>query len=192
MVLTAVVAVAVVVVVVVGSLGADVFHLEAVAALGAALERALAGHLFLRINTHPRRNSSNTYREPDDGVGVGRETGAAGVLLVTERTDNDRVVDRAWTMASTFSPCDWQFDITERQCSSRSKFPSNCRSLTQARSVQRLHVENIDTLDLSENLKTLKTGRLLKVGGDGAGGRARGQEVCLGVDLCIARRRTRN
>lgn len=72
--------VAVVAMVVVVALGrADVVHLVDGAALGAALDGAVAG-----------------AGEPDDDVGVGRVTGAAKVLLVTEGLDGDRVVDGAW------------------------------------------------------------------------------------------------
>lgn len=46
---------------------------------------------------------------------------------------------------------------------------------------QRLHVEDVDTLHLSQDLETLKTGGLLEVGGDGADGGTFGLEVGLVV-----------
>lgn len=63
---------------VVALLGTDVFHLVDGAALGAALDGAVAG-----------------AGQPDDDVGVGWVAGAAEVLLVTEGLDGDGVVDRA-------------------------------------------------------------------------------------------------
>jgi hypothetical protein len=57
-------------------LRAHVFHLVYAAALGAALDGAVAGH-----------------DEPCDDVGVGGAARAAGVLLVAERLDDDGVVE---------------------------------------------------------------------------------------------------
>jgi hypothetical protein len=56
-------------------------------------------------------------------------------------------------------------------------------SRTETAGVQWPHVEDIDTLHLSENFETLKTGRLLGIGGNGTGLRTRGQKVRLGLDL---------
>ena len=76
------VTVAVIVAVAVGVLlGANVLHLIDAAALGASLDGALTGHA-----------------QPDDGVGVSRAAGAAGVLLVTGRADEDGVVQGAYVM----------------------------------------------------------------------------------------------
>lgn len=72
-----VVAVAVVVAVTI-VLGTNVLHLVNGTALGAALDGAVAGG-----------------GEPDDNVGVGRVTGAAKVLLVTEGLDGDGVLKRS-------------------------------------------------------------------------------------------------
>jgi hypothetical protein len=52
-------------------------------------------------------------------------------------------------------------------------------SRTETAGVQWPHVEDIDTLHLSENFETLKTGRLLGIGGNGTGLRTRGQKVRL-------------
>jgi hypothetical protein len=57
---------------------ANVVHLVDGAALRAALDGAVAGG-----------------SEPDDNVGIGGVTGAAKVLLVTERLDGDGVVKRS-------------------------------------------------------------------------------------------------
>lgn len=65
-------------VLVVGLRRANVLQLVDRAALGAALNRAVAGG-----------------GEPDDVVGVGRAAGATDVLLVTEALDDDRVVESA-------------------------------------------------------------------------------------------------
>lgn len=58
---------------------ANVLHLVDGAALGAALDGAVAGS-----------------GEPDDNVGVGRVASAAEVLLVTEGFDGNGVLDGAW------------------------------------------------------------------------------------------------
>lgn len=57
---------------------ADVLHLVDGAAFGAALDGAVAGG-----------------GEPDDDVRVGRVAGAAEVLLVTERLDDDGILESA-------------------------------------------------------------------------------------------------
>lgn len=56
------------------------------------------------------------------------------------------------------------------------------------RGVQRPHVEDVDALHLSEDLKTLDTGGLLHVGGDGTGGGTGTAEVVEGLDVCEERR----
>jgi len=57
--------------------------------------------------------------------------------------------------------------------------------LTEARGVERAHVEDVDALHLAENLETLETGGLLDVGGDGAGAGAGADQVILRLDLCL-------
>lgn len=54
----------------------------------------------------------------------------------------------------------------------------------QAAGVEGRHVENIDALHLTENLKTLETSGLLEIGGDGTGLGTRTVEVVLALDLC--------
>lgn len=49
--------------------------------------------------------------------------------------------------------------------------------------VQRLHIENIYTFDLSENFETLKTSRLFVVCRNGARRGAGGEKVLLGLNL---------
>lgn len=58
---------------------ADVLHAVDAAALGAAFDGAVAGHI-----------------EPDCDVAVGRVAGAAGELLVAGRVDDDGVVEGAF------------------------------------------------------------------------------------------------
>lgn len=53
-----------------------------------------------------------------------------------------------------------------------------------AAGVQRPHVEDVNTLHLSENLETLDTGGLLEIGGDGTGSGTRTAEVIYGLDVC--------
>jgi hypothetical protein len=59
--------------------------------------------------------------------------------------------------------------------------------LTEARRIERPHVEDIHALHLSENLKTLETSGLLEVGGDAPGSGAGRQEIGLDLDLYPAR-----
>jgi hypothetical protein len=54
---------------------------------------------------------------------------------------------------------------------------------TEAAGVQRPHVEDVDSLHLSEDLETLKTGGLLGIGRNGTGLRTRGEKVGLVLDL---------
>ena len=57
-------------------------------------------------------------------------------------------------------------------------------SLTNATSVQRPHVENVNALHLAHNLQTLETGGLLEIGGDGTRLRAADEEVLFTRDVC--------
>lgn len=56
--------------------------------------------------------------------------------------------------------------------------------LTPPAGIQRPHVENIHALHLPQNLETLETSSLLKVGGDCSGGCPRTDKICLRLDLC--------
>lgn len=93
--------VAVVVVVAVAIVGrSDVLHLINATALGASLNRSRARHLkqvahdVSLLNTRWAEGGGwQTYTEPDDNVGVGGGAGAANVLLITRRLDNDGVVE---------------------------------------------------------------------------------------------------
>jgi hypothetical protein len=55
---------------------------------------------------------------------------------------------------------------------------------TEAAGVQWSHIEDIDTLHLSEDFETLKTSGLLGIGGDGTGLRTGGKKVGVALDLC--------
>jgi hypothetical protein len=90
-----------------------------------------------------------TYCQPDGDVRIGREAGAAGVLLVSERLDHDWVV--------------------------KSALPAG---------IQRLHVEDINTLHLAQDFQALQSGSLIEIGRDGANGRSGRKEVGVGLDLC--------
>lgn len=112
---------AVVVVVGVVVLGPNVLHLVDITALGAALNRALAGHLRtgmecvsgLSAGLAWWRGVVTTDREPDDVVGVGRETSAASVLLRARGADHDGVFERAWRQsAQTFLPAGYPAALT--------------------------------------------------------------------------------
>lgn len=104
--LVVVVAISVVVVVVVVWVisWADVLHLEDVAALWAALNWAIAGHLPMLLDTITRcAAAKGTYGEPNSDVGVSWVAGATSVLLVTKRLDNNWVVERAYFPVSNLS-----------------------------------------------------------------------------------------
>lgn len=51
--------------------------------------------------------------------------------------------------------------------------------------IERPHVEDVDTLHLSENLETLETSGLLEVGGNGTGLGTRAEKVVIALDLCM-------
>lgn len=53
------------------------------------------------------------------------------------------------------------------------------------RGIQGPHVEDVDTLHLSEDFQTLDTGGLLEVGGDGTGLSTGPNKVVDGLDVCI-------
>lgn len=57
-------------------------------------------------------------------------------------------------------------------------------SHTEARGIQRPHVEDINALHLAENFETLETGGLLEVGGNSAGGGTGAPQVINVLDLC--------
>ena len=52
-------------------------------------------------------------------------------------------------------------------------------------SIQRLHIKNIDSLHLSQDFKSLETGRLVKVGGDGSGDCTGTDEIGFALDFCM-------
>lgn len=58
------------------------------------------------------------------------------------------------------------------------------RQRTLPAGIKRLHVEDVDTLHLSEDFKTLETGGLLDIGGDGALLGSGGEKVVVALDLC--------
>lgn len=90
-------------------------------------------------------------------------------------------------MGSSIVPAFHQHHITPLVAQTRASsffliFPG-AASRTETAGVQWPHVEDIDTLHLSENFETLKTGRLLGIGRNGTGLRTRGQKVLLGLDF---------
>lgn len=77
------------------------------------------------------------------------------------------------------------------QTSSRPRLSQNAlrRKLwdvcTGAGSIEWLHVEDINAVHLSEDLKTLKTGGLLDIGWDGSDWGSWWEEIGLALDLCF-------
>lgn len=53
--------------------------------------------------------------------------------------------------------------------------------------IQWLHIKDVNALHLAQNLQSLKTSRLLEISGDGAGFRARPEEVGFAFDLWISK-----
>jgi hypothetical protein len=142
------------VVVVVIILRTDVVHLVDAAALGASLDRALAGELnsqcqqFTSVRPGREKKKVKTHAEPVNTVRVGGETSATSELLVTSRSNHDGVLHRS-----------------------------------KAGGIKRAHIEDVDTLHLTENLQTLETSGLLEIGRDGTGGGTRTEEILLSLDL---------
>jgi hypothetical protein len=90
-------------------------------------------------------------------------------------------------MGSSIVPVLHQHHITPRIARTRAKSSFlvilGVASRTETAGVQWPHVEDVDTLHLSENFETLKTGRMLGIRGNGTGLRTRGQKVLLGLDF---------
>lgn len=114
----------------------------------------------------------STYAKPCNDVGVSGRAGATSVLLVTSGSDQDGVLESSWIHPSaTALP-----------------IPTRCfRGFrhTLARRIKRPHIEDVNTLHLSENFETLETGGLLEVSGDLAGLGTGSEKVGLSLDLCL-------
>lgn len=102
---------------------------------------------------------------------VGGIAGAASELLVAEGLDEDRVLQRA---CINLYPASALFSLN----------PIHLLPPTFTACIQRPHVENIHTLHLSEDLQSLKTSCLLKVGRNGTGLGAWWEKVVFGFDAC--------
>ena len=93
--------------------GANVIDLVDRAALGTAVEWAVAGHLFMLclLKCHPEpsdlwfrprgteRNKGPTYREPGHDVGVGGIACTTGILLIAGGTDHYGIFQGSWRVA---------------------------------------------------------------------------------------------
>jgi hypothetical protein len=66
-----------------------------------------------------------------------------------------------------------------------SDFYSWRRIRTFARSIQWLHIKNINALHLPQNLESLQSGRLLQVRGHRCDCCSGTDEVCLILDFCV-------
>lgn len=87
----------------------NILHLKDVAALWAALDWAVARHLFTQsvpVLEYSLASWGRTYRKPDSDMRVSGVAGAASILLVTERLDDNRIVKRACIFLSAidFAP----------------------------------------------------------------------------------------
>jgi hypothetical protein len=112
--------------------------------------------------------------DPENAMGVDREAGAADVLLVTGRVDDNGVLWGACTLLENCPVLPYSFQPPRLVCSQR----------TEAAGVQWPHVEDVDTLHLSEHFETLKTGGLLSIGGNGTGLGTGWEKVLHALDLC--------
>jgi hypothetical protein len=136
--------------------GTNVVHLVDGAALGAALDRAVARH-----------------GQPSNDVRVGRAAGATDVLLVTERANDNGLLHGACS--------EHKKSISWRGHGGVMYGVVILR--TRSACVEGLHVEDVDALHLSEDFETLETGGLVDVGGDGTGLGTSGHKVMLVYDL---------
>ncbi|KAL2281031.1 hypothetical protein FJTKL_12137 [Diaporthe vaccinii] len=170
--LVAVVVVAVAVVVV---RGADVLHLVDAAALGATLDGAVAGDLDggncalalvrSRLRTSARRILQHCYSKSRASSGDG------GLWWTYGQPDDSVRVDRVAGAAGVLLLAGG----ADQDRLLQGSFP---------RGIQGLHVEDVNTLHLAQNLQTLNTSGLLQVGGDGAGLGTGSHKVVDGLDVC--------
>lgn len=114
--------------------------------------------------------------DPENAVRVGGETSATDVLLVTGRVDRNGLLHRAYDPSAS---CRYRI-YAHVTVATRT---SNNSSHTETAGVQWPHVEDIDTLHLSKDFETLKTGGLLGVGRDSTGLRTRGQKIVVVLDF---------
>jgi hypothetical protein len=162
-------------------LGPGVFvHGVVVVVIVRVVCRANVLHLVHGSALHAARLGLLTGKgDPEDIVRIGGEAGATNVLLVTGRVDGDGVLHRACIPSAlhhtTGSPNSGKFFFFLLVLETALR--------TETAGVQWPHVEDVDTLHLSENFETLETGRLLSIGGNGTGLRTRGQKILLGLDF---------
>ena len=81
--------------------------------------------------------------------------------------------------------------LLSKTCSSQDEYTGSS-SLNQIvrtlpAGIKRAQVEDINTLHLSKDFETLKTGSLLEIGGHGTRLSTLGEKVGLGSDLCSAK-----
>lgn len=77
----------------------------------------------------------------------------------------------------------WSF----RNCGEKLREMSRIHTL--AGGIKGTHVEDVDTLHLSDELQTLETGGLVDIGGNGTGLGTWSKEVLLALDLYISTRK---
>jgi hypothetical protein len=106
----------------------------------------------------------SAYGDPENLVGVGRAASAADVLLVASRVDGDGVLERAYNSSAIF-------------------YLNGACIRTDTAGIQRPHVEDVDSLHLSEKFQTLETSGLLEIGRDGSGLGTGREKVLRGLDL---------
>ena len=63
--------------------------------------------------------------------------------------------------------------------------PGRQTKRTFAGGIQRLHVEDVDALHLTQDLQSLETSRLLEIRGYGAGRGSGAEEIVRLLDLCL-------
>jgi hypothetical protein len=115
--------------------------------------------------------------DPDNVVRVSGATSATNILLVAGRVDCDRVLHRACNESAS------------RHCFPGALvclllFGIGLRSTrTDTASIQWPHIEDVDTLHLSENFETLKTSGLFGIRGNSTRLSTWGKKVGLGLDF---------
>lgn len=135
-------------------LRSNILHLVHGATLRATLNRALTVELFIFLAIIPPKPSSPSQK---------KKTYAEPVSTMRIRRESS---------------------ASRKLLLTRTPHHNRIRHRTQPARIQRAHVENIDALHLTQNLKTLQTSGLFKIGGNGARLGAGAEKVFLAADLC--------
>ena len=174
-------------------LWADVLHLVNGAALWAALDWALTGHLrgvSLRSAIcglgrfraqRPENGRELTVNQMVTWESAGEPVHPAYCSSPKDLTMiGSATVPRVYQQISSTETLQTSSEPRLAQCALRRKVWGLC---TGAGSIEWLHVEDINAVHLSKDLKTLKTGGLLDIGWDGSDWGSWWHKVGLALDI---------